>query len=326
MLTRREVAAQFHTSAETIYRLNRNLKTRGEIDVERTDDRQRSQIRLIRVVKTLAPELAVTTRADDTAEPVQTPQTAIEAPQAISITHVVVSPTLPAPEPTPTAAPPDALAPPASELPEGWRLNWNQAWYWCYTAERVMTPTYRTRDEAIAAAWRMVQSEATPVGDVADDAGIDWADIERRVAAMSPDEVMRVVDLEREAAAYTWTGHEYRVWVESHAPAPEEAAHADTHQQAKNQRSEASERARWEAMRDAGDRKGLQEQLGKLRNRVRRQPAAHVWADRKIRVLGDILAAMSEAPTSAAGDNNNVRSSQTTPAIQQTLFATGGIP
>jgi len=87
-MTRVEVAAALRVSPVTIYRLNSELKTRGEITVKLTDDRQRSTIRLERLFKTsdeTAPEM---TRSEETAERIATPksETSENAPARI-VTH-----------------------------------------------------------------------------------------------------------------------------------------------------------------------------------------------------------------------------------------------
>jgi RepB DNA-primase from phage plasmid len=91
LMTRAEVAATLHVSPATIYRLNAELKTRGEIAIEHADNRQRSIIRLLRLVKTPTAAAVEMTRSDAPIQSVTTPQTANEPPQAIE-THVVLSP------------------------------------------------------------------------------------------------------------------------------------------------------------------------------------------------------------------------------------------
>jgi hypothetical protein len=91
LMTRAEIATTLHVSPATIYRLNAELKTRGEIAIEHTDNRQRSIIRLLRLVKTPAPATVEMTRSDAPLQSIPTPQTTIEPPQAIG-THLVVRP------------------------------------------------------------------------------------------------------------------------------------------------------------------------------------------------------------------------------------------
>ena len=93
-MTRAEVAAALHVSPATIYRLNADLKIRGEIAVELVDRRQRSVIRLVRLVKTPTAAGDVMTRAEETLQRVETPQTADCDPQAVLVTHVVLNPAL----------------------------------------------------------------------------------------------------------------------------------------------------------------------------------------------------------------------------------------
>ena len=93
-MTRAEVAEALHVSPATVYRLNSELKTRREIAVELVDQRQRSLIRLTRLVKTSALAGDVMTRAEETLQRVETPQTADCDPQAVLVTHVVLNPAL----------------------------------------------------------------------------------------------------------------------------------------------------------------------------------------------------------------------------------------
>lgn len=94
LMTRAEVAEELHVSSETIYRLNSELKTRGEITVEHSANRQRSFVRLARLVKTSDAKPEETTRNDETTERAETPQTTNEAPQAVLVTHSCVRPAL----------------------------------------------------------------------------------------------------------------------------------------------------------------------------------------------------------------------------------------
>ncbi len=91
-LTRAEIARHFGVSPITITRLYGELKTRDEITVEHTPDRQRAFVRLTRLIKTSTPKSDVITRGAETLEGVETPQTAVDSPQAIKVTHVVLSP------------------------------------------------------------------------------------------------------------------------------------------------------------------------------------------------------------------------------------------
>ncbi len=106
LMTRAEVAADLHVSPATIYRLNAELKTRGEIAIEHSDNRQRSIIRLLRLVKTPAAAAVEMTRSDAAIQGIATPQTTSEPPPTIG-THFVVSP-----DPVRVVAP---TSPPADE-------------------------------------------------------------------------------------------------------------------------------------------------------------------------------------------------------------------
>jgi hypothetical protein len=102
-MTRVEVAAALSVSPVTIYRLNGELKTRGEITVKLTDDRQRSTIRLERLFKTPDETAPAMTRSEETAERIATPEseTSENAPARI-VTHSGLRP----PRGTDRATPP----------------------------------------------------------------------------------------------------------------------------------------------------------------------------------------------------------------------------
>jgi hypothetical protein len=150
-----------------------------------------------------------------------------------------------------------------------------------------------------AMTWYATEAEARAAGVPVeilnqDDDGIDWADIERRVAAMSPDQIMHVVDQERQAATYTWERHEYRVWVENHAPTPEQATQVVERQRTKRQQDEAQARAKWDRWLADGKHSALRGELHMLRNTVRKKPSAHIWADWRIRELNAIVAQLPD--------------------------------
>lgn len=126
----------------------------------------------------------------------------------------------------------------------------------------------------------------------ADDEGIDWADIERHVAGITPDVIMAAVEQERRDPDLLWSRGEAMAWHadERHQPKvqPDEAR-----QQTKRQKDAARDHARWAAWVEAGEQGKIKGELEMLRNTVKKNPAAHIWANRRIRELNAIVAQLA---------------------------------
>jgi hypothetical protein len=135
--------------------------------------------------------------------------------------------------------------------------------------------------------------DPAPEPEADDAAGIDWADIERRIASMTPDAIERAYAQERHNPEMLWERHEARTWHASHEPT---TVHDAVREQTKRDQEQARCRAKWSRLVEAGDYAALAKERAILRNTVKGRPGAHTWADWRIRELNELLAQQPTSP------------------------------